>query len=348
LWNPSRAVHRAALIVSKELDMTANIEPIPTVQLGKIGPIVGMQGLGCMAMATGYYGPQDDAETLATLERAIDLGVTLFDTADAYGNGMNEEFIGPFVRANRDRVVLATKFGIVQRDGVTGIDNHPDHIRASVEGSLRRLGIDVIDLYYMHRRDPAIPFADSIGTMSDLVKAGKVRYLGLSEVTAAELREANAIHPISALETEWSLFSREAEDEIVTTAAELGIGFVPYSPLGRGQLTGGHDAKNLEAGDVRHYMSRFSEENHAANSTLVAGIRDLATKRGATPAQIALAWLHHQSKVFGLAVVPIPGTRKPSRIEENASGAHIALSDQEIAELRRLGQAVKGGRDRMI
>jgi aryl-alcohol dehydrogenase-like predicted oxidoreductase len=205
-----------------------------------------------------------------------------------------------------------------------------------------------IDLYYMHRRSPEIPLADSIGAMSDLVKAGKVRYLGLSEATAAELREAHAIHPISALETEWSLFSREVEDEIVPTAAELGIGFVPYSPLGRGQLTGGHDAKSLEAGDVRQAMSRFSDENHAANSALIAGIGDLAATRGATPAQIALAWLHHQSKVFNLAVVPIPGTRKPGRIEENVGGAHLELSDRETKELSRLAQAVRGDRSRQI
>lgn len=322
--------------------------PIPTVQLGKIGPTVGSQGLGCMAMATGYYGGQDDAETYAALDRALELGVTLFDTADAYGDGKNEEFISPFVRRNRDRLVIATKFGIVHRNGGVEVDNHPDHIRRSVDGSLRRLGIDVIDLYYMHRRDPKVPLADSVGTMSDLVRAGKVRFLGLSEATPAELREAHSIHPISALETEWSLFSREAENAIVPTAAELGIGFVPYSPLGRGQLTGGHSAASLEAGDVRQSMSRFSEENHAANSALVAGIGDLAAKQGATPAQIALAWLHHQSKVFGLSVVPIPGTRKPSRVEENVGGARLELTSQDVAALDLLASAIKGGRDRMI
>jgi aryl-alcohol dehydrogenase-like predicted oxidoreductase len=328
--------------------MTVMIEQLSTVRLGETGPVVGTQGLGCMAMATGYYGAQNDAEAFATLGRALDLGVTLFDTANSYGDGKNEEFIGPFVRANRDRVIIATKFGIVRRDGAIGVDNRPEFIRQAVEGSLRRLGIDVIDLYYMHRRDPDIPLAESIGAMSDLVKTGEVRYLGLSEVTAAELREAHAIHPISALQTEWSLFSRDAEAEIVPAAAELGVGFVPYSPLGRGQLTGRHDAGTLETGDVRNHMARFNQENHAANSALIAGIGQLAKSRGATPAQIALAWLHHHSKVFGLPVVPIPGTRKPSRVEENAGGAAIVLDDQEIGALNQLALVVKGDRGRQI
>jgi aryl-alcohol dehydrogenase-like predicted oxidoreductase len=324
------------------------MERIPQARLGSLGPIVGAQGLGCMAMATGYYGAQDDAETYATLDRALELGVTLFDTADAYGDGRNEEFLSPFVRANRQRITIATKFGIVHRGGSVGIDNSPAHIRAAVEGSLRRLGTDVIDLYYMHRRDPAVPLAESIGAMGDLVAAGKIRHIGLSEVTAGELREAHAIHTITALQTEWSLFSREAEAEIVPAAAELGIGFVPYSPLGRGQLTGRHDAGVLAAGDVRQTMARFAAENHAANSALLATITMLAATRNATPAQVALAWLHHQATVFGLAVVPIPGTRRPARLEENAGGASLALTGEEIAVLSGIGEKVQGGRDRRL
>ncbi|WP_244443122.1 aldo/keto reductase [Bradyrhizobium sp. Ai1a-2] len=321
---------------------------LPTTTLGEHGPVVGSQGFGCMAMATGYYGETDEAAARATLDRALDLGVTLFDTADVYGGGANEEFIAPFVQANRDRIVIATKFGLVHRDGKTWIDNRPEYIRQSLEGSLRRLGVDTIDLYYMHRRTPDVPMADSVGTMADLVREGKIRYLGLSEVSAAELREAHAIHPITALQTEWSLFSREVEAEIVPAAAEHGIALVPYSPLGRGQLSGATQGVQLQASDVRQHMARFSEENRAANDALIAGISNLASRHDSTPAQVALAWLHHQAAVHSLTIVPIPGTRKPSRVEENVGGATLRLADEDFDALDQLADAVRGDRSRTI
>jgi aryl-alcohol dehydrogenase-like predicted oxidoreductase len=298
-----------------------------------------------MGMVTDYYGPTDEKESLATLDRALERGVSLFDTADIYGEGKNEAFIAPFVRANRDRLTLATKFGI-NRFGPAihevSIENSPDYIRTAIEGSLRRLGIDVIDLYYMHRRNPAVPLADSVGTMAQLVGEGKVRFLGLSEVSAGELREAHAIHPITAVQTEWSLFSRHVEEAVVPTAAELGVGFVPYSPLGRGQLTGRVDPKSLDKKDVRNLYGRFQEDD---NRRLVDAVAAIATRYEATPAQVALAWLQHRSKVFGLAVVPIPGTRKPSRIDENVGGALLVLSESDLAELGSLADRVIGSRD---
>ena len=217
------------------------------------------------------------------------------------------------------------------------IDNRPEYTREAVDGSLKRLGIEVIDLYYMHRRNPAVPLADSVGAMSDLVKAGKVRFLGLSEVTADELREAHSVHPIAAVQTEWSLFSRHVEDAIVPAAAELGVGFVPYSPLGRGQLTGRVDPSKFDGKDVRKLYQRFREED---NARLIEAIEAMASKRGATPAQIALAWLQHQSQVFGLAVVPIPGTKRIPYLEENVAAAGVSLSAEDVAELDALPPAV--------
>lgn len=320
---------------------------LPKAHLGANGPMVGIQGLGCMGMVTDYYGATDEKEARATLDRALDLGVTLFDTADVYGQGKNEAFIAPFIRENRDKLTIATKFGIhrfgPQIDQVS-IDNRPEYIREAVDGSLKRLGIEVIDLYYMHRRNPAVPLADSVGAISDLVKAGKVRFLGLSEVTADELREAHSVHPIAAVQTEWSLFSRHVEDEVVPAAADLGIGFVPYSPLGRGQLTGRVDPSTFDEKDVRKLYQRFREED---NARLIEAIEAMASKRGATPAQIALAWLQHQSKTFGLTVVPIPGTRKPSRVEENVGGATLQLDADDLSSLGELADRVKGSRDMM-
>lgn len=326
--------------------MAAFQETLPKVQLGKQGPLVGIQGLGCMGMVTDYYGPTDEQESLSTLERALERGVTLFDTADAYGYGKNETFIGPFIRANRSRVTIATKFGIVRTSDTdmskVRIDNRPEHIRQAVEASLNRLGIDVIDLYYMHRRNPEVPLADSIGAMADLVAAGKIRFLGLSEISADELREAHAIHPITAVQTEWSLFSRHVEDSIVPMAAELGVGFIPYSPLGRGQLTGRIDPKSFGKSDVRQLYRRFAEE---ANTQLIDRLGVLAARYDATPAQVALAWLHHRATTCNLAVVPIPGTRKPSRVDENTGGALLTLSDDDLVALEPLAAAVKGSRD---
>lgn len=297
-------------------------------------------------MATGYYGHTDEQQSRATLDRALERGVTLFDTADAYGFGRNEEFIGPFVRANREQVTVATKFGIVRTPGGSitkvSIHNRPEHIRHAVEASLGRLGIEVIDLYYMHRRNPEVPLADSVGAMADLVATGKVRFLGLSEVSAEELREAHAIHPITALQSEWSLFSRHIEDSIVPAAAELGIGIVPYSPLGRGQLAGGADLKAMDETDVRKLYQRFAEEE---NGRLVDGIGVIAAKHGASSAQVALAWLHRQAIVRGVAVVPIPGTRKPARIDENLGGALLTLSEEDLDALEPLAADVKGRRE---
>ncbi|MEU3571231.1 aldo/keto reductase [Kitasatospora sp. NPDC036755] len=320
---------------------------LPTVELGTGGPLVGVQGLGCMGMSE-FYGPTDTGEALATLDAALEAGVTLFDTADMYGSGRNEELIGPFVRANRDRVVLATKFSIIRSeedDAVRGISNDPAYIRTAVDASLRRLGVDVIDLYYMHRRDPAVPLADSVGAMAELVAAGKVRHLGLSEVTGAELREAHAIHPIAALQSEWSVFARDVERTAVPAAAELGVGFVPYSPLGRGFLTGAfQDAKELSDNDYRRNHPRFTGENAAANGRLLDPLRKIAAARGVTLAQVALAWVQQQAEVHGLAVVPIPGTRKRSRLAENAAAATLRLSAEELALLEPVADRVAGNR----
>ncbi|GHF58283.1 aldo/keto reductase [Kitasatospora xanthocidica] len=320
---------------------------LPTAELGTGGPLVGVQGLGCMGMSE-FYGPTDSDEALATLGAALEAGVTLFDTADGYAFGRNEEFIGPFVRANRDKVVLATKFALVRKEedpGYRGISNDPAYIRAAVDASLRRLGVDEIDLYYMHRRDPAVPLADSIGTMAELVEAGKVRHLGLSEVTGAELREAHAIHPIAALQSEWSVFARDVERTAVPAAAELGVAFVPYSPLGRGFLTGAfQDANHLGADDVRRTQPRFTGDNAAANAGLLAPLREIAAARGVTLAQVALAWVHQRAEVHGLTVVPIPGTRKRGRLAENTAAAALRLTAEELALLEPISGQVRGGR----
>ncbi|MFF3004011.1 aldo/keto reductase [Kitasatospora sp. NPDC057940] len=325
--------------------MTVSV--LPTVQLGTDGPLVGVQGLGCMGMSD-FYGPTDRPEALATLDAALEAGVTLFDTADAYGFGRNEELIGPFVRANRDRVVLATKFALERTEddpGRRSIRNDPAYIRAAVDASLRRLGVDEIDLYYMHRRDPAVPLADSVGTMAELVRAGKVRRLGLSEVTGAELREAYAIHPIAALQSEWSVFARDVERTAVPAAAELGVAFVPYSPLGRGFLTGAFQAaEQLAADDVRRTQPRFTGANAAANTELLAPLREIATARGVTLAQVALAWVHQRAEVHGLTVVPIPGTRRRSRLAENTAAATLRLTAEELALLEPVAGEVAGDR----
>jgi len=320
---------------------------LPTAVLGSNGPTVGIQGLGCMGMSE-FYGPTDTTEALATLDAALDLGVTLFDTADVYGSGHNEELIGPFVRANRDKVVLATKFAIERRaddPAYRGVRNDPAYIRSAVDASLRRLGVDVIDLYYMHRRDPAVPLADSIGAMAGLVQAGKVRHLGLSEVTGDELREAYAVHPIAALQSEWSIFSRDVERTAVPAAAELGVAFVPYSPLGRGFLTGAFAAaEELTEGDYRRHHPQFSGANAAGNAALVAPIQKIAAGRGVTAAQVALAWVQQRAEVHGLTVVPIPGTRKRNRLAENTAAATLKLTVEELAELEPIAGQVAGNR----
>ncbi|UUN26712.1 aldo/keto reductase [Streptomyces sp. FIT100] len=327
--------------------MTNSNGKITTVTLGSGGPEVGVQGLGCMGMSE-FYGATDEAAARDTLEAALAAGVTLFDTADVYGRGANEEFLRPFVTAHRDEITLATKFAIVRTDDpqYRGIRNDPAYVRECVEGSLRRLGVEAIDLYYMHRRDPAVPLAESVGAMAELVAEGKVRHLGLSEVTGAELREAHAVHPIAALQSEWSLFSRGVERSAVPAAAELGVALVPYSPLGRGFLTGAFaDAeRELPADDFRRYQPRMVGDAAVANTMLLEPVRKLAASHGATPAQIALAWVQQRAAVHGLTVVPIPGTRKRSRLEENVAATRIVLSEEELALLEPIAGRVVGSR----
>ncbi|MFI1467352.1 aldo/keto reductase [Streptomyces wuyuanensis] len=320
---------------------------IEKVRLGTTGPEVGVQGLGCMGMSE-FYGDTDEAAARDTLDAALEAGVTLFDTADIYGSGANEEFLRPFVAAHRDEITLATKFSVVRRaddPAFRGISNDPAYIREAIEASLRRLGVDVIDLYYMHRRDPGVPLAESVGAMAELVRAGKVRHLGLSEVTGAELREAHAVHPIAALQSEWSLFSRSVERSAVGAAAELGVALVPYSPLGRGFLTGSFaNAAELSEDDFRRRQPRFTGDAAAANAELLEPVRKIAAAHGATPAQIALAWVQQRAGVHGLPVVPIPGTRKRGRLEENVAATRITLTPGDLALLEPIAGRVVGDR----
>ena len=324
--------------------MNALSNPLARVPLGHHGPLVGCQGLGCMGMSE-FYGQTDEREAWATLERALELGVNLLDTADMYGVGANERFLGGFVRAHREQVVIGTKFGYArtpERLDDWSLDNRPEHIQRAVDASLQRLGIETIDLYYMHRRDPAVPLEESVGAMSSLVKAGKVGTLGLSEVSAAELRAAHAVHPIAALQSEWSLFSRGIELEVVPAAVELGVTIVPYAPLGRGLLTQSGFAAQLDTGDARLNFPRFAVENAAANATLVAQVEQLAAQRGVTAAQVALAWLYAQGRRLGAHLVPIPGTRRRRRLEENVAATSIVLSDAEVSALDAIASQVRG------
>jgi aryl-alcohol dehydrogenase-like predicted oxidoreductase len=323
-------------------------ERLATERLGKDGPVVGVQGLGCMGMSE-FYGATDEAAAREALETALELGVTLFDTADIYGSGANEEFLAPFLKVHRDKVVLATKYGIVRKPEdphYRGVSNDPAYIRSAVDASLKRLGTDVIDLYYMHRRDPSVPLAESVGAMAELVTAGKVRHLGLSEVTGGELREAYAVHPVAAVQSEWSLFSRDVEVSLVGAAAELGVAVVPYSPLGRGFLTGAFRdaAADLSADDFRRFQPRFSGDNARRNAALLEPVRQAAAAHGATLGQIALAWVHQRADVHGLPVVPIPGTRRPERVRENTAAALVRLSDVELARLEPIAARVAGDR----
>ncbi|MFE0171964.1 aldo/keto reductase [Streptomyces sp. NPDC059002] len=295
------------------------------------------------------YGPTDTGEARATLERALELGVTLYDTADVYGMGENEKFLAPFIKAHRDQIVLATKFALsIDPAHPTKriIDNTPSYIRSSVDASLRRLGTDVIDLYYMHRRNPDVPIEETVGVLSELVAAGKVKHLGLSEVTGAELRAAHAVHPIAAVQSEWSLFSRDIERSVVPAAADLGVALVPYSPLGRGFLTGSfvNADKELSEDDFRRQLPRFTGTNAAANAALLDPVRTVAAAHGATLGQIALAWVQQQATVHGLPVVPIPGTRKRTRVEENTAATRITLTDSELALLAPISASVAGDR----
>ncbi|MEU1123755.1 aldo/keto reductase [Streptomyces sp. NPDC005899] len=327
--------------------MSGNTQRIATVELGTGGPRVGVQGLGCMGISE-FYGNTDEASARDTLEAALEVGVTLFDTADIYGRGANETFLAPFVGAHRDEITLATKFAVERTDDPhhRGIRNDPAYIREAVEASLRRLGTDVIDLYYMHRRDPLVPLAESVGAMAELVEQGKVKQLGLSEVTGAELREAHAVHPIAALQSEWSLFSRDVERSAVPAAVELGVTLVPYSPLGRGFLTGAFQdaAKDLTEDDFRKHQPRFTGDNARTNAALLEPVHKIAAAHGASAAQVALAWVQQRAQVHGLTVVPIPGTRKRSRLLENVAATRLVLTEEELALLEPIAGQVAGDR----
>ncbi|ATY99885.1 aldo/keto reductase [Streptomyces cavourensis] len=321
---------------------------LDTVRLGGDGgPEVGVQGLGCMGMSE-FYGETDERSARDTLDAALEAGVTLFDTADIYGRGANEEFLAAFVGAHRDEITLATKFAIERTDDpqYRAVRNDPAYIRTAVEASLRRLKTDVIDLYYMHRHDPAVPFAESVGAMAELVQQGKVRQLGLSEVTGPELREAHAVHPIAALQSEWSLFSRDVELSAVGAAVELGVTLVPYSPLGRGFLTGAFtDAgQELGEGDFRKHQPRFTGDNARTNAALLEPVHKIAAARGVTAAQVALAWVQQRAQVHGLTVVPIPGTRRRSRLLENVAATRLTLTPGELALLEPIAGQVAGDR----
>jgi aryl-alcohol dehydrogenase-like predicted oxidoreductase len=304
---------------------------LPTRTLGRQGLAVSALGLGCMGMSD-FYGGRDEGEAVATIHHALDRGVTFLDTSDMYGPYTNEQLVGRALAGRREGVVLATKFGILRdpdSGAIAGVDGSPAHARRSIDGSLDRLGVDHVDLWYLHRPDPATPIEDTVGAMAEQVAAGKVRYLGLSEVSAATLRRAVTEHPITALQSEWSLWSRDIED-VVPTARELGVGIVAYSPLGRGFLTGRlRSVDDLPEGDVRRGMPRFSPENLGRNLDLAATVQKLAEDRGVSPAQLALAWVLAQ----GDDVVPIPGTKRRSYLGENLGALDVTLTADDLAAL---------------
>jgi len=304
---------------------------VTTRTLGTSGLVVSTEGLGCMGMSE-FYGPGDEAESVATIHRALDLGVTFLDTADMYGPFLNEELVGRAIAGRRDEVVLATKFGIVRTadPAVRSIRGDADYVREACDASLRRLGVDHIDLYYQHRSDPGTPIEETVGAMAELVTAGKVRHLGLSEAAPDTLRRAAAVHPIAALQSEWSLWSRDIEADVVPTARALGIGIVAYSPLGRGFLTGQLTSRDdFPEGDFRKFLPRFSEENFGRNLALVEAVGELAASKGCTPGQLALAWVLQR----GDDVVPIPGTKRRAYLEENVAATDVALDDAELAAI---------------
>jgi aryl-alcohol dehydrogenase-like predicted oxidoreductase len=301
-------------------------------RLGRDGPEVSAIGLGCMGMSE-FYGATDEAESIATLNRAIELGIDFFDTSDMYGPYKNEELLGKAFRGRRDEVIIATKFGI-QRDPTSetgrSINGRPEYVHEACEGSLKRLGIDCIDLYYQHRVDPKTPVEETVGAMAELVQEGKVRYLGLSEAAPDTIRRAHAVHPISALQTEYSLWSRDPEDEILATVRDLGVGFVAYSPLSRGFLTGQiKSIDDLAPDDYRRYSPRFQGENFARNLELVERVNDIAREKEVTPGQLALAWVLAQGK----DIVPIAGTKRCAYLEQNIAASNIELTAEDLARM---------------
>ena len=314
-------------------------------QLGKSGLTVSAIGLGCMGMSD-FYGPRDDEQSMDTLNRALELGVTFWDTSDAYGPHRNEELIGRAIRGRRERITVATKFGIVRypdEPSIREISGRPEYVRSACEASLKRLGTDVIDLYYQHRVDPNTPIEDTVGAMSELVKAGKVRYLGLSEAAPETIRRAHKLHPIAALQNEYSLWSRDPEDNILALLRELGIGLVAYSPLGRGFLTGQiKKFDDLAPDDFRRFSPRFQAENFDKNLELVARIQEIAKQKGCTPGQLALAWVLAQGK----DIVPIPGTKRRKYLEENVGALDIKLTAEDLKRIDEVAPkgAASGGR----
>ena len=309
-----------------------------TIALGRQGLEVSRQGLGCMGMSD-FYGALDDGESTATIHRALELGVTFFDTADMYGPHTNEVLVGHALTSRRDEVVIATKFGIVRDSDYPAkraVNGRPEYVRAACEGSLARLGVSHIDLYYQHRVDPDTPIEETVGAMGELVEEGKVRFLGLSEAAPETIRRAHAVHPITALQTEYSVWSRDPESEIMPTLRELGIGFVPYSPLGRGFLTGAlRSLDDLDDEDFRRHQPRFQGDNLAANVAIVQVIDELATAKGCAPGQVALAFVHSA----GRDVAPIPGTKRRRYLEENVAALDVELTEEDLAVLDRVAPA---------